>query len=415
VRALKPLKSVAKLLVSNVDKKTVEGEVEVLLCNYVDVYYNNRISESLSFMEATATPSQISIFGLRKDDVLFTKDSETADDIAVSAYVPVDVPGVVCGYHLAIARPREGVIDGRYLYWALCSQFAREQFYVAATGVTRFGLRQDEMRSVKLPVHDLSMQRTIADYLDTETARIDALIDKNQRMIELLRERIDAAIREEVLGSGHSEGLPWAYAMGRDRVLTRLGSVLRLRQERNDPIRLRQVLSLTAARGVIPYEEKGDIGNKASEDISRYSIVRVGDIVLNSMNVIIGSVGLSKYEGVLSPVYYVMTPLDAELVDRRFLAYHFRIREFQRQLIRLGYGILEHRLRIPWVNLKSQELALPPLVEQRRVVDSLDAMEAKHLLLATRLNRQIDLLRERRQALITAAVTGELEIPGVAA
>jgi type I restriction enzyme S subunit len=258
-------------------------------------------------------------------------------------------------------------------------------------------------------------QRAIADYLDIETTRIDALIVKKQRMIELLCERLDAAIREEVLGTGRSEGVPWAYAMGRDRVLTRLGSVLRLRQERNDPIRLRQVLSLTAARGVIPYEEKGDIGNKASEDISRYSIVRVGDIVLNSMNVIIGSVGLSQYEGVLSPVYYVLTPVDAELIDRRFLAYHFRIREFQRQLIRLGYGILDHRLRIPWVNLKSQELALPPLVEQGRVSDLLDAVEANHLILVRHLERQIDLLSEHRQALINAAVTGEIQVPRVAA
>ena len=60
---------------------------------------------------------------------------------------------------------------------------------------------------------------------------------------------------------------------------------------------------------MILYEEKGDIGNKASGDISRYSIVRKGDIVLNSMNVIIGSVGLSAFEGVLSPVYYVLKPL----------------------------------------------------------------------------------------------------------
>jgi type I restriction enzyme S subunit len=308
--------------------------------------------------------------------------------------------------------------EPRYFAWQIRAQAASGLPRALARGVREGGAdfrRWDTLAELPVLCPPPDAQRAIADYLDIETTRIDALIVKKQRMIELLCERLDAAIREEVLGTGRSEGVPWAYAMGRDRVLTRLGSVLRLRQERNDPIRLRQVLSLTAARGVIPYEEKGDIGNKASEDISRYSIVRVGDIVLNSMNVIIGSVGLSQYEGVLSPVYYVLTPVDAELIDRRFLAYHFRIREFQRQLIRLGYGILDHRLRIPWVNLKSQELALPPLVEQGRVSDLLDAVEANHLILVRHLERQIDLLSEHRQALINAAVTGEIQVPRVAA
>ncbi len=151
-----------------------------------------------------------------------------------------------------------------------------------------------------------------------------------------------------------------------------LGRLVRLRNEKNDPIRMTQVLSLTADRGVIRYEDKGAVGNNASEDISRYSIVRKGDIVVNSMNVIIGSVGLSKYDGVLSPVYYVLTPLENDLVDMRYLAYHFQVKSFQQSLIRIGYGILDHRMRIPWINLKAELIALPPLEEQRRIADYLD-------------------------------------------
>ena len=162
---------------------------------------------------------------------------------------------------------------------------------------------------------------------------------------------------------------------------------------------------------MIRYEDKGDVGNKASEDISRYSIVRRGDIVLNSMNVIIGSVGLSSYEGVLSPVYYIMKPIDIGKVDNRFLAYHFRVREFQRQLIRLGYGILEHRMRIPWINLKSEPLVLPPLIVQRSVANQLDDEAQNTYRLQISLERSVRLLEERRQALITAAVTDELAVP----
>jgi type I restriction enzyme S subunit len=306
--------------------------------------------------------------------------------------------------------------DVRYLRYLLSSKKFLDEGEASMIGVAgQKRVPDDYLRDLPVPVVDLRRQRAIADYLDRETARIDALIEKKQRMVELLEERFDAQLMDAVLGGTECSGPPWTLGIGADRALTRIGAVLRIRGEKNDPITQTQVLSLTAARGVILYEDKGDIGNKASEDISRYSLVRVGDIVVNSMNVIIGSVGLSRYEGALSPVYYVLCPINEEHVDRRFLEFHFRIRPFQRQLGRLGYGILEHRLRIPWINLKAQDLALPPLDVQRQVADCLEESERETVRQRALLLRSIDLLTERRQALITAAVTGELEIPGVAA
>ena len=98
------LKACATVHLSNVDKKSREGESEVLLCNYVDVYYNERIEGDMTFMAATATRDQIRRFSLRKGDVLVTKDSETWTDIAVPALVDEDLAGVLCGYHLALIR-----------------------------------------------------------------------------------------------------------------------------------------------------------------------------------------------------------------------------------------------------------------------------------------------------------------------
>lgn len=181
----------------------------------------------------------------------------------------------------------------------------------------------------------------------------------------------------------------WAKSFSENIKFMPLGNLVRLRNEKNDPIKLTQVLSLTAARGVILYEDKGAIGNNASEDITRYSVVRKGDIVVNSMNVIIGSVGLSKYDGVLSPVYYVLTPIQSELIDMRYLAYHFQIQSFQKALIKIGYGILDHRMRIPWINLKAERIAVPPIDEQRRIADYLDEKIGKHNLLIEKRNQQI--------------------------
>lgn len=171
----------------------------------------------------------------------------------------------------------------------------------------------------------------------------------------------------------HSPALiGWAESINPSFELIPLGRLVRLRSEKNDPIKETQILSLTADRGVILYEEKGNIGNQASEDISRYSLVKPGDIVVNSMNVIIGSVGLSKYSGALSPVYYVLTPVDPLRIDMRFLAYHFHMRSFQKGLIRIGYGILDHRMRIPWINLAAELIVVPPIEEQKSIANYLD-------------------------------------------
>ncbi len=99
------LGDVAEVTFSGVDKKTVEGEVPVALCNYTDVFYNRRIQAGMEFMAATATPVECERWALRQGDVIFTKDSETPDEIGIPSFVATDLPNVLCGYHLGLARP----------------------------------------------------------------------------------------------------------------------------------------------------------------------------------------------------------------------------------------------------------------------------------------------------------------------
>ena len=187
----------------------------------------------------------------------------------------------------------------------------------------------------------------------------------------------------------------WASSFSGNISLVPLGRLVSIRKEKNDPIQLNQVLSLTASRGVILYEDKGDIGNQASEDIARYSIVRVGDIVINSMNVIIGSVGISRYEGVLSQVYYVLKANKNNLIDMQYLAYHFQIVSFQKSLTRIGYGILDHRMRIPWINLQAELIAVPTIEKQKDIVRYLDSY-------VPRINSLISLFQEQLRLSIEA-------------
>jgi type I restriction enzyme S subunit len=159
---VRKLRHIASVKVSNVDKKTVEGQRSVRLCNYVDVYKNEYIIPSMDLMEATATDEQIRQFTLRANDVLITKDSETWDDIAVPAYVGVDLEDVICGYHLAQVRPLSDRVDGEYLFRCFQAEGICDQFRVSANGITRFGLGKFDIAGSLFPVPPLHEQQTMS-------------------------------------------------------------------------------------------------------------------------------------------------------------------------------------------------------------------------------------------------------------
>jgi len=192
------LKLVSNVMFSNVDKHTIDGEQPVLLCNYIDVYYNDFITDEIEFMRATATETEIERFTLREGDVLITKDSETWDDIAVPAYVTKSFDDVLCGYHLSQIRPNHQKILGKYLFWAFNSLEVNDQYKVAATGVTRYGLGKYALENSFLPLPPLPEQRDIADFLDAKTDQIDELIAKKQRHLKLLQEHRTALINQAV-------------------------------------------------------------------------------------------------------------------------------------------------------------------------------------------------------------------------
>lgn len=194
------LKTIASVHLSNVDKKSVEGQETVRLCNYVDVYYNERITNSLDFMPSTATKEQVRRFCLKAGDVLITKDSESWTDIAIPAVVAEDLPGVLCGYHLALLHPCDAAIEGRFLARACTAVGPRDQFRVAANGITRFGLTGDAIRSSVFGFPSLLEQNAISAFLDRETAKIDALLAKIQEAIDRLKEYRTALISAAVTG-----------------------------------------------------------------------------------------------------------------------------------------------------------------------------------------------------------------------
>jgi type I restriction enzyme S subunit len=184
---------------SNVDKKSYDDEISIKLCNYTNVYYSSSIKFDMDFMNATATEQQIRKFTLKAGDTIITKDSESSDDIAISAYVPKTLEGVICGYHLSIVRPKANVY-GAFIKYLFDSRYAKSKFAVLANGLTRVGLGQYQLDNIEMPFPSFHEQQIIAQFLDQETTKIDDLIAESQNVIELLKERRSALISSAVTG-----------------------------------------------------------------------------------------------------------------------------------------------------------------------------------------------------------------------
>lgn len=211
-----------------------------------------------------------------------------------------------------------------------------------------------------------------------------------------------------------ASGISWLGELPSNWELRKIKYCLQERVEKNNPVRTTEILSLTAKQGVIPYDQKEGGGNKPKEDVSAYRLAYPGDIVMNSMNILSGSVGLSQYFGCVSPVYYMLRPWNAK-EDVRYYNYIFQTTMFQRSLFGLGNGILIKesgngklntiRMRIPMDKFGGLFIPVAPTGEQHRIADFLDAKCAEIDVLTTDIQTQIDTLEQYKRSVITETVT----------
>ena len=422
---VKRLKSFATVQLSNVDKKSEEGQDAVRLSNYVDVYYNERIDDGIDFMSATATKEQIRRFSLRTGDVLITKDSETWTDIAVPAVVSEDLPGVLCGYHLAHIRP-DGQCDGRFLSRVFAAVGPRDQYHIAANGITRFGLTGDSIRAGVFTLPSLPEQRAIAAFLDRETTQIDALVAKKERLIELLQEKRTALISHAVT-KGLDPDLPL-----KDSGVERIGEipahweVKRLKHLLIEPLKyganepavytdhnLPRYIRITDIRedGTL----RDDSFRSIPEEIAKPYLLVGGDILFARSGATVGktfqydsSWGKAAYAG-----YLIRARLNECAVESDFVEYFTQSQDYTNWL-------LSNFIQATIQNVSAERYAtlsipLPLLLEQRAIIAFLDHETTQIDALIAKVQEAIDRLKELRTALISAAVTGKIDVREAAA
>jgi type I restriction enzyme S subunit len=197
---IKRLKYLSKIKFSGVNKKTEEGEIDVLLCNYVDVYNNEFIDSNIEFMKATATEKEIEKFSIENGDILVTKDSESPDDIAIPAIVVEDFDGILCGYHLAQLKPNKNILVPEYLFRLFQAKNFNSHFTTSANGVTRFGVGTDVFGDAVVPVFHKEEQLQIVGYIKENLNKINLLRDDITCAVEKLKEYRSALITSAVTG-----------------------------------------------------------------------------------------------------------------------------------------------------------------------------------------------------------------------
>lgn len=402
------LKSITEISLSNVDKKTEEGQEPVLLCNYVDAYKNEYITPDMDFMAATATSEQVRRFALRGGDVLITKDSESWNDIAVPSCVVEDMPDVLCGYHLALIRHSGMESVGRYLARAIAAVGLRDQFWVSANGITRYGLTGDSISTALLPVPPPDEQRAIADFLDRETAKIDTLVEKKERLIQLLKEKRTALITHAV-----TKGLAPNVPM-KDSGIEWLGEIPA--HWETTSVRY-QFANLDHKRIPIANEDRALLEKIYPYYGASGIIDRVDSYLFDGPLVLVAEDGANLLSR--------STPLAFLATGKYWVNNHAHILDPLTGDICYWVGVLQTYDYTPLISgaaqpkltgdrLGSIRIPLPPDSEQTEIAGFVDRETAELDALIGKIEKAIKLLKEYRTALISAAVTGKIDVRGSA-
>ncbi len=327
-------------------------------------------------------------------------------------YRPEDGPCAYAGYLVRyVLRDPD---SPRWLFYITKSPGFQQWLGAAAIEATIGNVNGEKYANLLVPVPPLMQQRAIADYLDRETARLDALVAAKERVLGLLAEKRRALITRAVTrgldprARLRDSGIPWLGEIPEKWKTRRVAWLFHERDERGEPDLPLLEVSINAGVAVREFFEDR-IENTAS-DFNTYKIARQGDVVFNKMRMWQGAVGVAPQDGLVSPDYVVAAPTGALLPQYAGLL--FRIDRFSAECARRSHGIVWDRLRLYWESFRDINSPLPPIDAQQEIADYVVEATAKLDALVCATERTIALLRERRAALIAAAVSGRIELEG---
>ncbi|WP_203233588.1 restriction endonuclease subunit S [Streptomyces niveus] len=367
------------------------------------------------------TPSEQGTFSLRPGDVLVTEGSGSLGSVGASSVWRGELDGIVCFQNTLLRlRPRHGV-DGRYLEWWARSAFGAGVFASIASGANIYHLSADRVRSLPISLPSLEEQKYIADFLDAETKQIDEMVSTQNERKTFLLERRATAIHAAVTGMGHKErratDLKWASSLPANWQEVRLGLVAQMGSG-HTPSRSRSDWWTDCTIPWITTGEVKQVRNDRREDITetRECISELG--LANSSaeihpagTVVLCRTASAGYSAVMGRDMATSQDFATWTCGPRLDPYYLLwcLRAMRPDLLgRLAMGSTHKTIYVP--DLQMLRIPLPSLAEQKEIVDRIRSSNHQVDQLADALDQQTGLLSERRQVLITAAVTGQLDV-----
>jgi type I restriction enzyme, S subunit len=390
------LRRIGRFSASGIDKKSVEGEMSVHMVNYTNIYGNKtfEINSSNNLMETTAPMEKLKEHQILCGDIMFTPSSETTEEIGLSAVVMENIEKTVYSYHVIRFRTTV-VLDLRFKKYFCNHPFIWSQFSRASKGTTRQILTREDFKNIVALIPPFDEQRAIANFLDRETERIDTLIAKKERQIELLLEKRAALISCAVTKGLNpnvkmkDSGIQWLGMIPEHWTITRFKYALWLQRGHDLPATdFRDgVYPVCGSNGCIGYHD-------------HFTTKGPGVTVGRS-----GSVGEVNY------------------VDRDYWAHNtaLYVKEFRRTRPKYAFYLLK-ALDVKYLSegsavgtlnrnyIHDLPVAIPSISEQYAIVGFLDRETVQLQELIEKIRTSIQALSEYRTALISAAGTGKIDV-----
>lgn len=362
---------------------------------------------------------------VNQGDFIFADTSEDIQGCGNFIYVDGQQT-MFAGYHTIILRSLAPK-DNKFFAFLFMSDCWRKQIRECVNGVKLFSISQKLIKktSILIPPEDEKVR--IVNYLEEHSATIDNVLEKIRASIEEYKKLKQAVIAQAVIKGirGDREmkdsGVEWIGEIPIEWEIVPFRHVLKERQEKNSPIKSVERLSLSIDLGVTLYAEKTTNLDRFKDDFEQYKLAYEGDLVMNSMNMIVGATGVSDYFGCVSPVYYTFYDELEDHVTAKYCEYIFRSKTMLRVLYSLGKGIYAIvrgddrvntcRLKVSKEDLKSIITPVPPVEEQREIVNYLKKKCLAIDELIAKKEQYLSEIENYKKSLIYEYVTGKKEVP----
>ena len=325
-----------------------------------------------------------------------------------------------------VYKPSKSVYP-RYYHYLFRTSLYTSIFRLYSKGIidSRLRLYSPYFFDIKAIIPSYAEQQRIAEFLDRKCVEVDEMIALQEQIIEELKAYKQSVITEAVTkglnpaAPMRDSGIEWIGQIPEHWELKPLKFNFKRRSERNNPIVTTERLSLSIDKGVTLYSEKTTNLDRFKEDFTQYQIAHPNDIVLNCMNMIVGAVGLSKYLGCVSPVYYVIYPSNSK-IDSEYYSYLLNTPTIRGVYYSYGKGIyaIERgegrvntcRLKVSYEDFGRFDIPIPPIEEQKDIVIYIKEKCADIDSLIQTKQSKIDNLKEYKKSIIYEYVTGKREV-----